>query len=74
MTITVQLFATFRNGRFKEAQMQFTDAATLGQVVAELGITVGEVGMVLVNGRHASMEQELCEGQLIALFPMLSGG
>jgi molybdopterin converting factor small subunit len=74
MTITVQLFATFRNGRFKEAQMQFADAVTLGQVVAELGITVGEVGMVLVNGRHASMEQELCEGQLIALFPMLSGG
>lgn len=74
MKLTVQLFATFRNGRFKEAQMQFAEKITLGQVVAELGITIGEVGMVLVNGRHASMEQELCEGQLIALFPMLSGG
>lgn len=74
MKLTVQLFATFRNGRFKEAQMQFAEKTTLGQVVAELGITIGEVGMVLVNGRHASMDQELCEGQLIALFPMLSGG
>ena len=74
MNITIQLFATFRNDRFKESLMQFPDNSTLGQVVAKLGITVGEVGMVLVNGRHASMEQELCDGQLVALFPMLSGG
>lgn len=74
MNLTIQLFATFRNNRFKEAQMQFADAITLGQVVAELEITIGEVGMVLVNGRHASMEQELRDGQLVALFPMLSGG
>lgn len=74
MNLTIQLFATFRNNRFKEAQMQFADAITLGQVIAELEITIGEVGMVLVNGRHAPMEQELSDGQLVALFPMLSGG
>ena len=74
MNLTIQLFATFRNNRFKEAQMQFADNTTLGQVVDELGISIGEVGMVLVNGRHAPMEQVLLNGQLVALFPMLSGG
>lgn len=74
MDLTIQLFATFRNNRFKEARMQFADGTNLGQVVDGLGISIGEVGMALVNGRHASMEQELCNGQLVALFPMLSGG
>jgi len=74
MNLTIQLFATFRNGRFKETRKDFTDNITLGQVVAELGIAEGEVGMVLVNGRHASMGQELCDGQLVALFPLLGGG
>ena len=74
MHLTIQLFATFRNGRFKEAQKDFTEHITLVQVVEELGIAENEVGMVLVNGRHALMGQELCDGQLIALFPMLGGG
>ena len=74
MTLTVQLFATFRNGRFKEERMDFPDKTTLGQVVAALGISETEIGMALVNGRHASMGQELSDGHLLALFPMLTGG
>jgi hypothetical protein len=38
MKLTIQLFATFRTGRFKEAQKDFKENITLGQVVAELGI------------------------------------
>lgn len=74
MKLTIQLFATFRTGRFKEAQKDFTDDLTLGQVVAELGIAEGEIGMALVNGRHASMGQGLSDGQVLALFPLLGGG
>ena len=44
------------------------------QVVAELGIAEAEVGMALVNGRHASIGQELCDGNVLALFPLLGGG
>ena len=74
MNLTIQLFATFRDGRFKEARMDFRDNITLGQVVAELGISEKEIGMVLVNGKHASMEQELSDGHVLALFPLLGGG
>lgn len=74
MVITIQLFATFRNGRFKEMQKSLADDTTLGQVVGELGIAEGEIGMALVNGRHATMGQGLNDGSLIALFPLLGGG
>lgn len=74
MKLTIQLFATFRNGRFKEEQKEFADGITLGGVVAELGIAESEVGMALVNGRHASMGQGLADGHLLALFPLLGGG
>jgi len=74
MELTIQLFATFRNGRFKEAQKEFTDTINIAQVVADLGIAENEIGMALVNGRHASMVQGLSDGDLLALFPLLGGG
>lgn len=74
MNLTIQLFATFRNGRFKEAQRDVPENITLGQVVAELGIAESEIGMALVNGRHASMGQGLGDGHVVALFPLLGGG
>lgn len=74
MNITIQLFATFRDGRFKERQRAFTDDITVGHIVSELGITENEIGMVLVNGRHASMGQVLNDGQILSLFPLLGGG
>ncbi len=74
MNITIQLFATFRDGRFKEARKDFADKITLGHVVAELGIAENEIGMMLVNGRHASIGQALDDGHVIALFPLLGGG
>lgn len=74
MKLTINLYATFRNGRFKEAEMQFPDNCTLELVVDKLGISIGEVGMVLVNGRHASMDRLMGDADLVALFPMLAGG
>lgn len=74
MKITVKLFATFRDGRFKERERAFTDDITIGQVVSELGIAENEIGMALVDGRHASMGQILNDGQVVALSPLLGGG
>ncbi len=74
MKITVQLYATFRNGRFKDEEREIDDNFTIGQVVSSLDIAKSDIGMALVNGRHASMDQGLCNGDLIALFPLLGGG
>jgi molybdopterin converting factor small subunit len=32
------------------------------------------LGVVMVNGRHAPLEQELQDGDNLALFPLVGGG
>lgn len=74
MHITVNLFATFRNGRFHQRQKEYPAGTVLGDVVASLGISAEEIGMALVNGRHAARDQPLAEGDHLSLFPLLAGG
>jgi molybdopterin converting factor small subunit len=74
MQITVKLFASFRAGRTPIAPMQFTAGTTIADVVAELAIPVSELGIIMVNSRHAPLDRELAEGDILALFPLLGGG
>lgn len=74
MQVTIQLYATFRTGRFKQERRDVAQGIPLRQIVAELGIVEKEIGMSLVNGRHARLDQALSEGDEIYLFPMLTGG
>jgi molybdopterin converting factor small subunit len=74
MKITIKLFATFRDGRFKEEQREIPEGITLRQVVADVGIVEREIGMTLINGCHAPLDKVLSDGDNIFLFPMLTGG
>ena len=74
MTITVNLFASFRSGRFGKAQRDYPAGTSLTEVLADIGIRQEEVGMALVNSRHAAPDQALCDGDNLALFPLLGGG
>lgn len=74
MNITVNLFATFRNGRFKQEQRDYPEGMTFRQVVVDVGIAEGEIGMALVNGRHAPLDHPMCAGDSISLFPLMCGG
>lgn len=74
MKITINLFASFREGRFDQEQRDLPEGITLRQVVAEVGVAENEIGMSLVNGCHAPMERELRDGDSIFLFPLLGGG
>ena len=73
MQITVKLFATFRNGRFKVAQQERPEGTTCRAIVLELGLTEQEVGIIL-NGRHESLDRQLGEGDTLSLFPLVGGG
>jgi molybdopterin synthase sulfur carrier subunit len=74
MKITVKLFATFRAGRFKQDQRGYPDGTLCRQVVADVGVPLEELGMILVNGRHAALDQVLNDGDSLSLFPLLGGG
>ncbi len=72
--VTVNLLATFRTDRFKEELQQVPEGTTVGAVVSGMGITEREVGMALVNGRHAPMAHPLTHGDVLHLAPWIAGG
>jgi sulfur-carrier protein len=74
MTITVKLFASFRNNRFKEELQIFPEGTDCRSVLSSLGLTEEEIGVVMINGRHVSLEQQLQQGDTLALFPLIGGG
>jgi molybdopterin converting factor small subunit len=75
MEITIKLFAYFRDGRFKEAASRFFDHGTTPEeVITSLGIDLDDVGVVMVNNRHAAMDYCLQQGDVLAIFPKIGGG
>jgi molybdopterin converting factor small subunit len=74
MKITVKLFATFRNGRFKLAEQERPVGINCRTIVLGLGLTEAEIGIVLVNGRHATLDHVLHESDTLSLFPLVGGG
>lgn len=74
MLITVKLFATFRNNRFKLAEQEQPEGTACRTIMLELGLAEAEIGVVMVNGRHAALDQVLHEGDTVSLFPLVGGG
>jgi molybdopterin converting factor small subunit len=74
MQVTIKLFANFRNNRFNKEVRTIAPGITVGAIVTELAIAEEEVGVILINGRHGSLDQALAEGDSLSLFPLIGGG
>jgi len=74
MNLEVRLFARLREGRFQQASMELQDGETLADLLNKLRVSASEVGIFLVNGRHAPQDRPLKEGDTVALFPPIAGG
>ena len=74
MHVTVKLFATFRNGRFKIEQRELPDGTDCRTVVLGLGLTEEEIGIIMINGRHGVLDQKLSHNDTLSLFPLVGGG
>ena len=74
MKIRVKLFAYFRDGRFKVADFDYAENTACRQIVADVGLKEEDLGIVMVNGRHAPLGQQLKEGDCLSLFPLVGGG
>jgi len=74
MNITVKLFASFRTGRFGEKNFDYPEACRVSRVLHELDIAASEVGVLLVNGRHVTVDSNLSPGDTLAIFPLIGGG
>jgi molybdopterin converting factor small subunit len=74
MRVTIKLFATLRQGRFSEEEREYPAGTTTGHIIEELGMSAEEAALIFVNGRHAKVEDELHDGDTLAVFPPVGGG
>jgi molybdopterin converting factor small subunit len=74
MQITVKLFATFRVGRFAATTRQYPQGTLIAEVIRELQIPEAQIGMIMLNNRHAEPDQQLNDGDNLSLFPLVGGG
>jgi molybdopterin synthase sulfur carrier subunit len=74
MEITVNLYLTFRTGRFHTESRQCPEGVTAAWVARGLAIRDADIGMVLVNNRQSELDRELLPGDTLSLFPVVGGG
>ncbi len=74
MNITIKLFATFRFGRFTADTRYYPPQTQISEIIDELQIPDSEISMIMLNGRHADPEEQLRDGDSLALFPLVAGG
>ena len=74
MLVQVRLFATFRQGRFKEKEMDLSCGSSLADLLTRLKITEKEARILLINGIAASTDRKLAPNDVIAIFPPIAGG
>lgn len=72
--IEVRLFATLREGRGKVQMLPAEPFSTAGDIIRHLDIPAGEVAILLINGFHRKPENEVKDGDIVALFPPVGGG
>ncbi|MCF6460341.1 MoaD/ThiS family protein [Clostridium sp. Cult3] len=70
----VRLFAYFREGREKKQIMEFEEGTTISQVIEALNIDEKEVSIALLNGIDGSLDRQIEDGDIVALFPPVGGG
>lgn len=74
MKVEVRLFATFRNGRWKNKVLTLEKDASIVSVLKLLEIETDSLGIALINGKHSSLDSTLEEEDVLALFPPIGGG
>ena len=74
MRVTVKLFATFRDGRFKVEEREFPEGTCVLDVIQPLNIKPEEIAICLLNGKDAKESSVLSDGDTLAIFPPVGGG
>jgi len=76
ISIIIQLFAHYRENRFKVEKREYTLNTTANDVIEELGIHKEPYpfGFLMVNSKHQELNYILQEGDILALFPKVGGG
>lgn len=56
------------------AVVDVVDGATVSEVLTAYRVPEDKPRILLVNGRHSSLDQQLREGDVLSVFPPVAGG
>ncbi len=74
MVVEVKLFATFREGRFNEKELELPEESSVGDLLKHLKIPEKDAKIMIVNGLAASVDHKLSNQDVVAIFPPIAGG
>ncbi len=74
MQITVSLHGVFRIGRFKREVRSYPPGSSAATVIDDLQIPDKLLGIIVINGAHATADTDLNNGDTLMLLPLLEGG
>lgn len=74
INVRVKLFASLRRGRFESKEFSLREGSTMKDLARELSLPPDDVSIIFINNRHAPENQQLREGDIVALFPPVGGG
>ena len=74
MELEIKLFANLRKFNPELEKIEVDEGTTIRQLFDEAGIPPSAVAIVLVDGRHATLDQPLVDGETVAVFPPIAGG
>ena len=74
MQITVSLHGVFRIDRCKRATREYPANTRVQNVIDDLRIPVKLLGIIIINGAHATASDRLQDGDELMLLPLLEGG
>ncbi|HSQ33328.1 MAG TPA: MoaD/ThiS family protein [Peptostreptococcaceae bacterium] len=69
--IEIRLFATLREGRSRRS---YIDANDIREILDILNIKEEEIAMLLLNGRDATLDTQINNGDILSIFPPVGGG
>ncbi len=70
----MKLHGPFRDGRFREEVREVPAGATPRTVAEALQLVVQAIGIVLIGGAHARLDDALAEGDVVSFLPHMGGG
>ena len=74
MKITAKLFATLRDGRGKQLDIEIKEGASVSKALEKLSIKKTDVTIILLNGNNTGVDALLSEGDTLSIFPPVGGG
>jgi molybdopterin converting factor small subunit len=74
MELEIKLFANLRKFNPQLDRIELDDGTTVVELLERAGIPPSKVAIVLVDGRHANLDQPLHDGETVAVFPPIAGG